>query len=58
MAVFYGTVQRRLSIDRCIFQVGVDVGGLEFYDDGTQTSMKVFADVITVSFMSFTPCFS
>lgn len=33
MADFYGTVQRGLSIDRRVFQVGVDVGGLEFHDN-------------------------
>ncbi len=36
MADFYGTVQRGLSIDRRVFQVGVDVGGLEFHDNGAQ----------------------
>ena len=36
MADFYSTVQRRLSIDRCVFQVGVDVGGLEFHDNGAK----------------------
>ena len=36
MADFYGTVQRRLSIDGRVFQVGVDVGDLEFHDDGAQ----------------------
>jgi len=36
MADLYGTVQRRLSIDGRVFQVGVDVGDLEFHDDGAQ----------------------
>lgn len=36
MADFYGTVQRRLSIDGRVFQIGVDVGGLELHDDGAQ----------------------
>ncbi len=36
MADFYGTVQRRLSIDGRVFQIGVDVGGLEFHDDGAK----------------------
>ena len=36
IADFYGSVQQRLSIDGRVFQVGVDVGGLEFHDDGAQ----------------------
>ena len=32
IADFYGSVQQRLSIDGRVFQVGVDVGGLEFHD--------------------------
>ena len=36
IADFYGSVQQRLSIDGRVFQVGVDVGGLEFHDYGAQ----------------------
>lgn len=36
MAYFYDTIQRRLSIDGRVFQIGVDVGGLELHDDGAQ----------------------
>ena len=36
MAVIYGTVQRRLSIDSRVFQVGVGVGDHKFHDDGAQ----------------------
>lgn len=36
MADFYGTVQRRLSINGRVFQIGVDVGGFEFHDNGAQ----------------------
>ena len=54
MADFYGTVQRRLSIDGRIFQIGVDVGGLEFHNDGAQAVVTAhdgdtrFPDPVTV----------
>ena len=36
MADFYGTAQRRLSIDGRVFRVGFNVGGFEFHDYGAQ----------------------
>lgn len=40
IADFYGSVQQRLSIDGRVFQIGVNVGGLEFHDDGAQAVIK------------------
>ena len=54
MADFYGTVQRRLSIDRRVFQVCIDVGSLEFHDDGAQAVVAAhdrdtgFADPVAI----------
>lgn len=44
IADFYGSVQQRLSIDGRVFQVGVDVGGLEFHDDGAQAIVAAHYD--------------
>ena len=54
MADFYGIVQRRLSIDGRVFQVGVDVGGLEFHDYRAQAIVAAhngdtrFADPVAI----------
>ena len=44
MADFYGTVQRGLSIDRRVFQVGVDVGSLKFHDNGAKAVVAAHYD--------------
>ena len=47
-------VSYTLSFDRSIFQVGVDVGGLEFHDDGAQAVVAAhdgdtrFADPVAI----------
>ena len=54
IADFYGSVQQRLSIDGRVFQVGVDVGGLEFHDNGAQAVVAAhngdtrFADPVAI----------
>ena len=51
MAIFYGTVQLRLSIDGRVFLVGIDVGGLDLHDYGAQ-ALVVANDGIHDSYKS------